>query len=125
MNDHLPRFLAALAILAALGADGPKSVVIEVDAGPHDRRDTPVVIPPAAVAPATKRLDPVFARSGFLHPLATRSGLVVTDDFPPDHAHQHGVFFAWVNPTFRGRPTDFWNQAKRTGRVGHDESRPP
>ena len=211
MNPRYPRLLASLAILAALGADGPKSVVIEVDAGAHDRRDTPIIIPrpdglpasldlaiedvdnhqvgvaqatslgppgvawvlldplPAgtkrryrltpvppppsgvrpftvAFAPAAPRLDldgrqiltyhvaiarppkgidPVFARSGFIHPLMTRAGRVVTDDFPPDHAHQHGVFFAWVNTTFRGIPTDFWNQAKRTGNVGHDASRPP
>ncbi|HEY2156901.1 MAG TPA: PmoA family protein [Isosphaeraceae bacterium] len=208
MSPRTPRLLSTLAILAALGADGPEPVVIQVDAGPHDRRDTPIILPlpqglearpnltvervddprpvpaqvtaigrpsvawvlrdeipagtsrryhlrPAAaplppapfsaeandsavrlildgrpaltyhvaVLQPPKGIDAVFARSGFIHPLATRSGLVVTDDFPPEHAHQHGLFFAWVNTSFRGKPTDFWNQAKRTGNVRRDESR--
>ena len=49
---------------------------------------------------------------------------MVTDDFPPDHAHQHGLFFAWVNTTFDGRKVDFWNQHNRTGRVGNDPDDP-
>ena len=219
MKTNLAWRLAASALLVAMGADDPRHIVIEVDAGAHDRRDTPVrftlpegrakafrfatledftskrLVPaqrdneviswaltdplpagatrryrltpqPApgagqlhlttlignplehkhpdnlkfdgssdvvqlklnerpifgyhkAVAEPPPGIDPVFRKSGFIHPLATRSGLVVTDDFPPDHAHQHGVFFAWVNTTFKGRHVDFWNQNKRTGRVGH------
>ena len=76
-----------------------------------------IVEPPAGI-------DPLYRRSGFIHPLATRSGLVVTDDFPPDHAHQHGLFFAWVNTTFDGRKVDFWNQHTKTGRVGNDPNDP-
>jgi hypothetical protein len=46
---------------------------------------------------------------------------VLTEAFPADHLHQHGVFFAWVNTEFDGRPVDFWNQADRTGTVEHAE----
>jgi hypothetical protein len=46
-------------------------------------------------------------------------GREVTDDFAPDHAHQHGMFFAWVNASFEGRKVDFWNQKKRQGDVRH------
>lgn len=70
-----------------------------------------VVQPPAG-------MNSIYQRSGFIHPLATRSGRVLTEAFPVDHAHQHGLFFAWVNTTFEGRPVDFWNQATRTGQVG-------
>jgi len=73
----------------------------------------------AAVADPPPGIDPVYRRSGFIHPLQTPSGLAVTDDFPPDHSHQHGLFFAWVNTTFEGRHVDFWNQVERTGRVSH------
>ena len=76
------------------------------------RYHTAVVEPPAGV-------DPVFRRSGFMHPVATPSGRVVTDDFPADHLHQHGIFCAWVNTTFEGRSVDFWNQKGRTGNVEH------
>ena len=62
---------------------------------------------------------PYYRRSGQIHPLYTPTGRVVSDDFPPDHAHQHGVFFAWVNTTFEGRHLDFWNQKEQTGRIEH------
>ncbi len=64
-------------------------------------------------------LSAVYQRSGFIHPLQTPSGRVVTDDFPPDHAHQHGVFRAWVNTQFMGDQVDFWNQPGKTGNVKH------
>ena len=38
----------------------------------------------------------------------------MTDDFPPDHAHQHGLFFAWVSTSFDGHDVDFWNQSKKS-----------
>jgi hypothetical protein len=72
-----------------------------------------------ATLPAPEGIDPVYAKSGHIHPLRTPSGRLVTDDFPPDHAHQHAIYFAWVNATFEGRPVDFWNEAKKKGRVEH------
>jgi len=70
--------------------------------------------------PSPPGLDPIFAKSGHIHPVYTPAGRLVTDDFPPDHAHQHGIFWAWVNTSFRDRKIDFWNQAGRTGRVRHE-----
>lgn len=60
-----------------------------------------------------------YRRSGHIHPVLTPQGHVVTDEFPVDHPHQHGVFFAWVNTQFDGRKVDFWNQQQRTGTVEH------
>lgn len=60
-----------------------------------------------------------YQASGFIHPLYTPGGAVLTDDFPVEHRHQHGVFLTWVNTTFRGEPTDFWNQQNQTGTVRH------
>ncbi len=62
-------------------------------------------------------IDPLYRRSGYIHPLLTPSGKEVTGDFAPDHAHQHALFFAWVNTNYAGRKVDFWNQQGRTGRV--------
>jgi methane monooxygenase PmoA-like len=81
--------------------------------------DQPVVSYNQGLLPAPDGIDPVFAKNGHIHPMRTPSGRLVTDDFPPDHAHQHGIFFAWVNTTFEGRPVDFWNQAKKLGSVEH------
>jgi hypothetical protein len=203
MGTRIVAGIVALAGLGLMGADRPGEFVVEVEAGPQDRRDTPIVVPwpegrerprsvrvtsldsretvpaqfvgdegpgvawilrdlpkgtsrryrispdkegpggPAVHAEGDEKavvlkvgdrpvcryhsgllepptgIDPLYGRSGFIHPLYTPSGRVVSDDFPPDHAHQHGLFFAWVNTTFDGRRIDFWNQVERTGRVRH------
>lgn len=62
-----------------------------------------------------------YRRSGFIHPLYSPGGKMLTDDFPAGHAHQHGVFYTWVNTTFRNTAVDFWNQHKQTGTVEHVE----
>jgi len=60
-----------------------------------------------------------YERSGFIHPLYSPAGQVLTDDFPQGHTHQHGIFHALVNTTFRGEKVDFWNQHDQTGTVRH------
>lgn len=62
-----------------------------------------------------------YKRSGFIHPLYSPDGSILTDDFPAGHMHQHGIFLTWVNTTFRGMPLDFWNQHHNTGTVEHVE----
>lgn len=71
-----------------------------------------VVEPPAGE-------NPLYRRSGFIHPLVSPGGQVLTDDFPVGHVHQHALFNAWTETTFRGEPHDFWNQAKGVGTVEH------
>lgn len=68
---------------------------------------------------APKGMDPIYRRSGYIHPLFTPSGRELTGDFPADHPHQHAVFFAWVNATLDGKRLDFWNQPGRTARIEH------
>ena len=96
--------------------DDGQQLVIRVDGAP-------VLTYHQATVPAPEGVDPVFAKSGYIHPLRTPGGQLVTDDFPDDHPHQHGFFFAWVNTTFEGRRVDFWNQARRQGTVEHLETR--
>jgi len=62
-----------------------------------------------------------YQRSGHVHPLHSPSGRVLTDGFPVGHTHQHGLFMTWVNTTFRGDFTDFWNQQNETATVRHVE----
>ncbi|HEX6909779.1 MAG TPA: PmoA family protein [Longimicrobium sp.] len=60
----------------------------------------------------------LFRRGGYLHPLHTPRGhAVVTDDFPPNHVHHHGVWWAWTKTEFDGRKPDFWNMGDGKGRV--------
>ena len=70
--------------------------------------------------PAPDGVDPVYERSGCLHPVNSPGGFTVTEMFPADHLHQHGIFSAWVRTTYGEQQIDFWNLAGRTGRVLHD-----
>ena len=62
-------------------------------------------------------IKPIFRRGGYLHPIHSLSGKVITDDFPPNHIHHHGVWFSWSSAEFEGRPTDFWNMGDAKGHV--------
>ena len=62
-------------------------------------------------------LDSLFLRGGYLHPLITPSGKVVTDDYPKNHLHHHGVWMAWTKAVVDGRETDFWNMGQGKGKV--------
>ena len=62
-------------------------------------------------------LNPRFLRGGYLHPLLTPSGKTVTDDYPVNHLHHHGVWMAWTKASVDGRETDFWNMGQGKGRV--------
>jgi hypothetical protein len=42
-----------------------------------------------------KSLDGKFARANYIHPLYGLDGEVLTEDFPADHPHHRGVFWAW------------------------------
>jgi hypothetical protein len=62
-------------------------------------------------------IKPAFQRGGYIHPVRTPSGRIVTDDYPADHRHQHGIMFAWTSAEFEGRHTDFWNMGSSLARV--------
>ena len=42
-----------------------------------------------------KSLDGRWPRAGYVHPLYDLNGNVFTEDFPEDHGHHRGVFWAW------------------------------
>jgi hypothetical protein len=62
-------------------------------------------------------IKPIFQRGGFLHPILTPGGKLVTDDYPPNHLHHHGIWFPWTKTDFEGRQPDFWNMGEGKGRV--------
>jgi hypothetical protein len=62
-------------------------------------------------------IKPEFKRAGYLHPVSTPSGTVVSDDYPPQHVHHHGIWSPWTKTEFQGRKPDFWNMGAKTGTV--------
>ena len=59
----------------------------------------------------------LFRRGAYLHPIYTWGGQAITDDFPPNHIHHHGIWWSWTNTEFDGRKPDFWNMGDGKGRV--------
>jgi hypothetical protein len=67
-------------------------------------------------------VDAKYGRSGFIHPITTPSGRILTDDYPiPHHSHQHGLFFAWRKTTFEGEELNFWEVGDDGATVRHDK----
>lgn len=81
------------------------------------RHDRPILnyqfherYPPAGV-------DPLFKRSGFIHPLWAPGGEVLTRIQAPDHYHHYGLWGPWTKTYIDGREVDFWNLKKGQGTV--------
>lgn len=43
----------------------------------------------------TKSKDDQYPRADYIHPLYGIDGFELTEDFPKDHLHHHGIFWAW------------------------------
>jgi hypothetical protein len=54
-------------------------------------------------------------RAGYLHPVRSPSGAIVTGDYPSNHAHHHGIWTPYTKAVFQGRTTDFWNMQNKKG----------
>jgi hypothetical protein len=64
-------------------------------------------------------IKPEYVRGGYLHPVLTPKGVTVTDDYPADHRHHHGIWTAWTTTEYEGRKPDFWNMGKKGARKDH------
>ena len=113
-------FASALVLLAftsfLFGAQTPAveetADLIEISIG-----DAPVVSYRKSVVQPPEGADPIFARSGFIHPVYSPSGAVVTGIHPDDHYHHLGLWHAWVSCEIDGKDIDFWNLKEKTGKV--------
>lgn len=70
---------------------------------------------------APKRDQSYYDKSGYIHPLYTPSGKIISDDFNPNHAHQHGIMFTWRKIVFEGRENNGWDQKSKLGKVEHNK----
>lgn len=68
------------------------------------------VYPPAGI-------DTNYKRSGFIHPLYTPHGQVLTNIQPRDHYHHYGIWNPWTHTFFEGDTVDFWNIKGHQGTV--------
>jgi hypothetical protein len=62
-------------------------------------------------------IDQLYTRGGYLHPILSPRGVRVSEDFPTNHVHHHGIWFPWTKTEFQGRHPDFWNMGDGSGKV--------
>ncbi|TFG41258.1 MAG: hypothetical protein E4H43_04585 [Bacteroidia bacterium] len=63
----------------------------------------------------TKGVDTAYKRSGFIHPLWSPHGQVLTRIQPPDHYHHYGIWNPWTHVEYEGDTIDFWNINSKQG----------
>ncbi len=66
--------------------------------------------PPAGV-------DTAYKRSGFIHPMYSPSGNIMTRISPRDHYHHFGIWNPWTKVKIGNHETDFWNIGSKQGTV--------
>ncbi len=59
----------------------------------------------------------LYNRSGFIHPLWSPTGSVLTSIHPGDHYHHVGIWMPWTKTKFEGKSVDFWNLGSGQGTV--------
>lgn len=69
-----------------------------------------VLYPPAGV-------DSAYKRNGFIHPLYSPSGNILTRISPRDHYHHFGIWNPWTKVKIGDHETDFWNIGSKQGTV--------
>jgi hypothetical protein len=62
-------------------------------------------------------INPLYKRSGFIHPLVSPGGEVLSRIQAPDHYHHYGIWGPWTLTHIDDREVDFWNLAKGEGTV--------
>lgn len=94
--------------VAVVDKDG--TLTLEASGKPLLRYQYETVYPPEGV-------DSAFRRSGFIHPLWSPHGQVLTRIQPKDHYHHYGIWNPWTHVLYEGDTVDFWNLRGRTGTV--------
>jgi hypothetical protein len=70
-----------------------------------------------AIVPAPEGQSKLYDRGGFIHPLWSPSGSVLTNIHPEDHYHHVGIWMPWTKTKFEDKEVDFWNLNKGQGTV--------
>lgn len=68
-------------------------------------------------APLPEGVSEMYNRAGYIHPLWSPKGEVLTRIQPPDHYHHLGIWNPWTHTEFKGKVIDFWNLIKGEGTV--------
>jgi len=119
MQSMNPRWPLGLLLNFALGSAIGSDVVVTEDADTIRilRGEVLVLAYHKTEVDVPDGVDPLFRRSGFIHPLCTPAGETITGIQPEDHYHHLGIWHAWVHTSHGEDEPDFWNLKEGTGRV--------
>ncbi len=81
------------------------------------RNDNPILSYRFGITYPPPGADPLFKRSGFIHPLWSPGGEVLSRIQPPDHYHHYGIWGPWTLTHIGKRKVDFWNLREGEGTV--------
>jgi hypothetical protein len=69
------------------------------------------------VKPPPDGVDESYGRAGYIHPLRTLSGAVLTTIQPADHYHHYGLWNPWTRIAYKNKVYDLWNIGDKQGTV--------
>ena len=106
------RHIALLAVMALAGTawgaftieDNEKALTVLEDG-------KPVLVYNYTMVDAPPKVDKRYRRACYVHPLYGLDGEVMTQDFPFDHYHHRGLFWAWPKSTMGEKALDLWTIA--------------
>ena len=87
-----------------------KEIILKKGISEILRYQTAMLYPPPGA-------DTIYKRNGFIHPLFSPSGNVLTRVSPPDHYHHLGIWNPWTRVRIGDHVTDFWNLYEKQGTV--------
>ena len=79
--------------------------------------DKPILNYRYAITYPPEGINPIYKRSGFIHPLWSPGGEVLTRIQAPDHYHHYGIWGPWTHTHIDDRAVDFWNLVAGQGTV--------
>ena len=68
-------------------------------------------------APLPEGVPDIYNRAGYIHPLWSPEGEVLTRIQPPDHYHHLGIWNPWTHTEYKGKEIDFWNLVAGQGTI--------
>jgi len=104
------RFAIAAIVVASVAlcpASDSQMRVVETDEGYQFYEGVKPVLFYRTTAKATE--DGKYARADYCHPVYGLDGQILTEDFPADHLHHRGIFWAWHQVYVGNTPMgDMW-----------------
>lgn len=64
-----------------------------------------------------QHVDEIYHRGGYIHPLFTPNGHILTQQYTDRRPHQNGIWTGWYGTEWNGMNPNFWIQDEGTGEV--------